>query len=285
MLITNITHSDLDGVVSSILLHDYFDGKEGIEFTKIKATYRSVGDIFKRYYTSTGIFFITDISLPDESIIPNIEDKTNIILLDHHPQEVPSKIKKQIVKINEGAGCKLVYNYLLTKNHIFSEPLKKLMLLGNDYDTWVHAYPFSKKLNYLFYYYGFMDFFERFKCGIDQLLDSEKKFLMLKQKEIENILNRLHYDEINSRLAFVIANHEIDEIADFVIHKHNFENVIIFNKRNKVLSFRNRKDSTIDLGKFLKQFNGGGHKNAAGVAIKDDNDIANIIEKFCEILT
>lgn len=284
MTIVNLTHRDLDGVVSSILINDWCEAK-GFEFTKIPATYRNIDDIFKRFYNQKDFFIISDISINNEDVIPNIEDKNNILIIDHHPRKVTSKIKKQVLRLDEGAGCRLTYKYLEGKGHKFSKSLERLMILGNDFDLYKNNYKASKIMNHLFFFYNFRDFFERFKCGFTgEFLESEKKFLLYKQKEIRNILDNISYDTLSPRVAFTIAFAEIDEVAEHIIKKYDFECVVIYNPNMKTLSFRSKMDSIIDLGLFLNKYKGGGHAHAAGVSITDDNQIADILEKFVEVV-
>jgi len=282
--IINITHKDTDGVICAILLYNFAISK-GCGFQKLPVTYRNVDDVFKRYYNDKDFFFITDISIQDENIIPSIETKKNIFIIDHHERKFPSRIQKQILKTNEGAACTLVYNYLESKGYKFSRSLEKLKMLGEDYDTWTHQYKTSKHLNRLFFFYWFKDFFIRFSHGYDgTLLEAERRFLVAKQKEIDILLKNLKYEKIADEVAFIATSGDIDEVADFIINLHNMELVIVYNSKNSALSFRSKKDSKLDLSVALEKFGGGGHKHAGGVIVKNDDEIEKIVEYICELL-
>lgn len=281
----NITHRDFDGVVSAILLND-FCNKNGIEFEYMLSTYRNIDKTFRDCYDITYPIFITDISIVDESAFPDLKNRNNIFLIDHHPRPEPSVIKNQHYFIDKGAGCMLVHNYIESKyKHVFSKELKALNLLGNDHDLWIHKFKASKLLNRLFYTYGAEDFFKRFKDGFDgKFTDSEKAFFKFKEEELQKLKNGLKVKKLSDNVCFVCASKEIDEVAEFVKEDNGVEYVIVYNNNSGGLSFRSNPEAGIDLGKFLTTYGGGGHFHAAALRVKEESKIYEVLKEFTRVV-
>jgi len=277
--IINITHRDMDGLVCSILLNDFCNAKD-IDFEKIECTYRNIDSTLKKVIDENCYIFITDISIVDESQFPELKNMKNVFFIDHHPRETPSIIKNQYHAINKGAGCKMTMDYIEKKyNYKFSKDIKRLVLIASDYDTWTHKYHISKQMNRLFYFHGVNKFFYRFAAGFNgKWTDEEKKFFIAKNAEVQHIKDTLMIEEISNNVRLICVTKEIDEMAEYVQQKDNVDYVIVYNSFLKSLSFRSTEKAKIHMGEFLNQYGGGGHKCAAAVKIKDENEIFPILE-------
>jgi oligoribonuclease NrnB/cAMP/cGMP phosphodiesterase (DHH superfamily) len=282
MKIVCISHSDLDGVVSALLVKEYAS-QRNIPFEVYKARYDNIDAIFNQRYSKDIMMFITDISLKTE---PDwIGDVNNIILIDHHTGSENSKIKKKVVDIAEGtSGCKLVFDYLNKSQAgevpFFNDKFRQLMELGHDYDSWTHKTIASKALNYLYYFYKFERFYDRFKYGFDEFTKDELCFLKCKNAEIKNILTNMEFSVINDDVAFIIVDDNVNEVAEELYKNRGFMYVFMYSPKRKVLSLRSRKDAVIHCGEFLRMFGGGGHRCSGGVSANDVkiNEVLNGFE-------
>ena len=278
----NLTHSDLDGAISAILVNEYANQKN-ISCNIIKARYDTIDEIFSYNYKKDDYIIITDISLKNE---PEwISSVNNVLLIDHHSGVERSKIKdkNKIIDSSEGtSACKLVYNYFTSKVDvpIFNEDFKRLMIFGHDYDSWTHEYKSSKSLNYLYYFYHFERFVDRFKFGFKNFTKDEILFLKCKNNEIKNILTNMDYSVINDDVAFIIENDNLNEIAEELYMNRGFKYVFMYSPKRKVLSLRSHKDAIIHCGEFLQVFGGGGHRCSGGISVSGDAQISEVLKGF-----
>lgn len=275
MKIISISHSDLDGSICSILVKEYARQK-GIECEVIKYGYGSKIDLNQILEENkNNKIIITDIS-PD-----GIKNSDNILLIDHHLGSEESEIKNKVVDIGEGtSACRLVYNYFTKAGIVFNEKFTKLMELGHDYDSWTHKYKASKAVNYLFGLYYFYRFVDRFEHGFDKFTEDEQTFLKCKYRDIKNILTNLKYNAINDKVAFVIEENNLSDIAEELYMNRGFLYVFIYSPKRNSMSMRCHNDALINCGEFLELFGGGGHRNSGGVVVKDEKKIDEILKAF-----
>lgn len=273
MKIINISHSDLDGAVCSILVKEYARQKK-IPCEVLKFGYKdNIHELLKG--NENNKIIITDICPRD------VEDSNNILLIDHHQGAEECLIKNKIVNSNEGtSGCKLVYDYFTKAGIVFDEKFRRLMEMGHDYDSWTHKYKASKLLNYLFGFYYFYRFVDRFEYGFDKFTEDEQTFLRCKQNDIKNILTNLKYSAINDKVAFVIEEHNLADIAEELYQNRGFLYVFMYSPKRNSMSMRSHNDAIINCGEFLEIFGGGGHRTSGGVVIKEESKINEILDAF-----
>ena len=281
--IINVTHKDLDGIVCAILLNNFCYAKD-IDFEYVPSTYRNVDKMFSESIKENCQIFITDISLVNESNFPELSEMSNIHFIDHHPRDAKSAIKKQYHGIDKGAGCKMVFDYIeKTYNYKFDKHLRRLMLIANDYDLWIHDYKISKLMNRLFYYHGVDKFFLRFASGFNgKWTEEEKTFFVAKAAEIQEIKDNLMIKKISDSVRLTVVSKEVDEMAEYVQQKENAKYVFIYNDFLKSVSVRATADAEVHLGNFVKEFGGGGHEKAAAVSIEDETKLFTLLEAFVE---
>lgn len=273
MKIINITHSDMDGAVCAILIKEYARQKN-IECETIKFKYNdNINDLIKG--NEKNKIIITDIS-PDD-----LKDNNNILLIDHHLGSDVSPIKNKYIDVNEGtSACKLVYEYFTKAGINFDVKFKRLMEMGHDYDSWTHKYKASKLLNYLFGFYYFNRFVNRFEYGFDKFTEDEQTFLKCKINDIKNILTNLKFTAINDKVAFVIEEHNLADIAEELYSNRGFLYVFMYSPKRQAISMRCHNDALINCGEFLELFGGGGHRTSGGVIVKDEKKIDEILKAF-----
>lgn len=287
MRIINLTHKDLDGVVCAILIQEYARQKN-FNYEVHPCTYRDIEEIYRGIPNYNGllkeqVIVLSDISFNKEPL--DIGEYSNIMLIDHHPT-AHSKIKSQKLVLDGPAACKLCFDLFTDMGAKYDVKFKTLMELANDYDTFTHKYPLSKQLNYIYFYHGFKAFMQRFSQGMSLFTDMEKDHLAWKKMEIEKILAELEIQKINDKIAFVVANKEIDEVAQHIYTNLGYTYVMLYKPSAKAVSFRSRKDAKMeDLGGWLHFLGlGGGHKHAASCFVKSDDAIADLVESFVQVV-
>ena len=191
MKIANITHSDLDGTLCSLVLQNYY-GVDNVDITYVG--YHNVNTSVMEALNK-GIYdkvYITDISISRE-VAEEIEKgfKEKVVLLDHHCNEKTLFLNEYTwAHIQENdetdllktSGCWMTYLYIMDNvvdtyesewcERIYNPVLADIVDLGRYYDTWLwetlpNKRPNSDKLNTLLYEYGFKRFMEECNRQID----------------------------------------------------------------------------------------------------------------------
>ena len=281
MKVVNITHSDVDGATCAILIKE-FCRQKGFECEVHKATVNNIDSIFKDVYNESHdqLTIITDVSFKNEPSL--VETATNIVLIDHHGTANKSKVKKKLVKTDEGeSATRLVYNYLTRLGTNFDEKFKKLADIAHDYDTYALTMATSRAVNYLYYFYYFERFVSRFKNGFDKLTEDELLFLKCKRDQIKKALTNLKVTDImENEVAFIIEEDNINELAEHLYKEQNYKYVFIYSPKRSTLGMRSCPDAPIHCGEFLELFGGGGHLHSGGVQVKTMADIDKILDGF-----
>ncbi len=275
-------HRDLDGAVCAILLRKVFP-----DIKVIATTYAKINELFDENILKSSVkydnIFITDISIDEERFKDFINESSNIHFIDHHPREVKSIIKSQLHNTNF-SGCLLTRAFLSRKYGIeFDKKMGNLVKFGNDFDLWIHQYGLSKILNRVYYYYNFDKFIERFKDGFDTFNDEEMQFIKKNNEYLKNVIKNLEYVKLTDYLIVTHTSEgNIDEIGDYLLKfNQGVDTVFIYNTASKSLSLRGKYNG-VDYGQFLKQFGGGGHKEAAGLKVTLMSDLEKVIESYVE---
>jgi oligoribonuclease NrnB/cAMP/cGMP phosphodiesterase (DHH superfamily) len=142
--ILNVTHVDLDGIVSTINLKNYFN-----DVFFIQKNYDTVNEFFteivfkdKCVYKKPDFIIVTDISIKEEVIQECEERGINLLILDHH-ETAYSLNKFDNVYVDEGdelsgAGVTLEF---IKKIGFDSDKLDELNDIANQFDLFL----FKKK--------------------------------------------------------------------------------------------------------------------------------------------
>ncbi len=304
MKILNITHNDLDGIVSQLMVELYY-GRENVKVER--CNYNNVNGTLYNYLKSGehenyDLIYITDISISEKMAEwVNKDYSGKVRLIDHHATaKWLTKYDWAIVETHYSEGvpvsaCELVRCYFDNNNPKVLEIVKN----ADDYDTWkwsTNGNLEAKRMNDL------MDL-----IGIDEMLDylhsqikgdsiaekmKDKYDFMLKMRDKEykhyleasdKSLNVCKYDEYN--VGVVMAERFTSELGNDLAKLHpELDFIAILNMRSG-LSLRGVKD--IDLGAIAKDIgnklglSGGGHKSASAVSLTNNyklNFLSNIFE-------
>jgi oligoribonuclease NrnB/cAMP/cGMP phosphodiesterase (DHH superfamily) len=301
-----ITHQDLDGGCSAIVIINYLLNKYGknIQYAVGFKTYTNV-DLYTEQILNNNIFqeiIIADISV-QEHVAKDFPD--NLMLFDHHDTATHLSQYKNCIVDTSGklCGATLCYQELMKKNGYENKEVETLARIADDYDNWRNKLPnkVAKNLNFLFYHYWGEKFIERYKNGFNGFTEYEKTFLKDKWSKIKSDIKNLQEtdlladDPINkNKVAFVILKDESDEInelADYLLVNKGYQVAILANARLKRVSIRaNKKITTPDfhIGKINEEFvmnsnvRGGGHSHAGGLGYTDMENLEKICQTYVD---
>jgi len=252
--VLSISHNDLDGVGCSILLSAVFSD---IEYM-VCSYYNINEELLKIDHNDYDWIFITDISPTIDELLDRLP---NSILLDHHQTALWLHDPKKNRYINTNYSGTLLTKKFLDKMYGPDMLLRyrKLSVLINDYDLWIHKYPESKHLNDI---YGL------------HIRTTEQKF-----NDMYDNLEILEFDTINS--CFFMSDTLVNELSQKLMQEEGYDFVFFNTTKNYKISVRSVMDD-FNFGEYFKELGiGGGHSKAAGINIDNEADMTKYM-KFLE---
>ena len=272
-----ITHSDLDGVVSYLVLCWFYGRKLDVMSTtpmKLEQDFDKLQSSGKKW---DKLYFL-DL---DVSKIGSKIDHANTIVLDHHKTNI-YPYQNAVVRIyNETSCCKLIYDTFFKEKKINNNQ-KTLIALADDWDSAQKKTPLSEQLNIVYhsmtnkfnsfvedYYNGFVPF-DKFKANT----------VLLHKKHCKEYIDTLTVfsgsvefeGQKDIKVGAIFCEKFVQESCDWLFNNHSVDiaiAVILNQKRIAVRRNSNRDD--IDVSKFVQRIaSGGGHAAAAGGNLTDD---------------
>lgn len=286
-----ISHYDLDGVVSAIILH------QGMKFDKMfKGGYHRFDSFIDQIDAGANVV-VADCSFTVEQFTKLKAKANKIIYIDHHPDSI--KIKETftndiVIFDPDKAGAGLCLDFITSKKEL-SKELKMLANAANFYDLFKREeqpnwFKFGYDLNILFWDYHFDAFFDRFKNGFYEYTSKEKSFLKESKIQRDKILADSTYIEIGDRVKGIICVPAGSSIQnDVPYYKLGYDVYYIIMRYPKTTSISVRTKE-IDLTNFMHTaeyhptvISAGGHPNASGITFHgqpSDEIIAQVIESL-----
>jgi len=272
-----LTHADLDGAVSYLILNWY-------KKKKIPARALSQTDLplFWKQHIVPSIekfnkIYILDLSV---GVNPSLYDYDNVTIVDHHEASLleKSKFKRARIFIEQATStCLLLYKTLkrLSKDLSLTKKQKLLLLGADDYDNYTLHLPFSKELNYIFWSFTgdrLQKFYEEFKEGFTGFNLQHKNIIYFYKKRIDEILaslqlyvGKFNYKNNSFKIGATFSNFAINDVADFVLNNTKADIAIVVNVKSQKVSFRKSKKCNVNLAELAEDLaGGGGHESAAG---------------------
>jgi len=276
-----ITHTDLDGVVSYLVLCWLYGQKLDVIGTtpmKLEQDYDKLiasGKKWDRLY-----FLDLDVS----KIGDKIDHKTTVIF-DHHKTNI-FQYKNAIVKIyNETSCAKLIYDSLFknTDKKITSKQ-KTLIALADDWDSNTKSTPLSEGLNIVYHsmsnkfasfvedYYNGFDSFDKFKQNTIALYKKHRREYI---QTLKPFFGELEFEgQKNVKVGAIFCSKFVQECCDWLLSTHNADIAIAVLLEQQRIAVRRNNNTQIDVSKFVQRVaSGGGHEAAAG---------GNLTEEFIE---
>ena len=271
--VLNITHDDLDGAVSAIVVSHVYPN-----CTTVKTNYS--GQDFRNAIASINgmdydAIVFSDFCPQREMLDALRSVHKPYLVIDHHQTaEAHPEDPYGTFFIKEGrCGALLCYDYF--KDMADLDNLYDLCVYTNDHDLWLRKLvPMSDDLNTLLYEYGYDNFISKFYNGLgpDGSLDESSKALLANhehevdeyiagcvQKDLPYNGHYIECDTFNSDI-----NLRMTPMYDWLV----MAGTDGVDQGMTKLSFRTRRND-INIGRVLKDLGrgGGGHPAAAGQVI------------------
>jgi oligoribonuclease NrnB/cAMP/cGMP phosphodiesterase (DHH superfamily) len=281
------TDADLDGSVSYLTLLWF---KEQ-DITVTVTTERNLKADFESFFKKHNIESFKKIYILDLDISrnPELYDKPNVTIVDHHQGSLTCDYKFKYAKVfieNEGSTCRLLYKKLKEAFKKDLDTNKKLLVsIGHDYDSYtLKNKELSVGLNTLFWNLQgnrLEKFSEKYKNGFVPFTSDELKIILFYRNKIKKHLEitpvyiaNVKLGKNETKICSLMTDFCINEFAHEIIEQTKSDIGFIINPKTETVSFRRSKNCTIDLSKLAaKLCGGGGHEAAAG---------GPITEKFLE---
>ena len=274
-----VTHTDLDGVVSYLVLC-WLYGKQldvlGTTPMKLEQDY----DKLAASKTWDKIYFLDlDVSKIGDKI-----DYKNTIILDHHKTNI-YQFKNAIARIyNETSCAKLIYDtFFKDTGKTITNAQKTLIALADDWDSATKATPLSESLNIVYhsmsnkfasfvedYYEGFVPF-DKFKQNTIALYKKHRAEYI---DSLNPFFGQIEFEgQKNVKVGAVFCEKFVQECCDWLLNDCHIAIAVILNQKR--IAVRRHPDVLdIDVSKFVQRIaGGGGHAAAAG---------GNLTEEFME---
>lgn len=282
------THSDLDGVVSYLLIKWCFP-KHKVLYKQI-STASLAREEFRQWllynkFDDYSQIFILDLDIKD---CYDLVDYENIFVIDHHtshsayisdPQHKP---KNATIAVKPYSSASLLIYKLLQKMYDLklNDAKKTLVVLADDYDSYKNVSPLSKQLNTIYWDTdkSFESFIDNFSDGFKGFNREQANIIQLREHDLNKIIPSLKIFEttmqINNQTVAIkatFANKMINDVAEYLIAEHKAQIAIVVNISSERVSFRRARNlENIDVSELAEDLcDGGGHEYAAGGSITE----------------
>lgn len=268
--VLNITHCDLDGSVAGIVTKRFYADCTTFVTNYGREKGLSTVEYIKSIRNKIDAVVFTDFS-PIDFVEEMNELKIPYMILDHHESALPLNDPKNGMIVNtKFCGAKLAYLYYVRIAKEL-ECLKELVELANDYDCWIHNDRRSKYLNTVHWcYYGFDNFYERFKFGFNGFNEFEKGEILKAHNQFKKIWDEMPLTDLPHNGCICNASTLISEIS-IQLEKEGYEWFIIFNDLTCKFHLRSRTDK-VDWVPICRDVlkRGGGHSRASSCDCNPD---------------
>ena len=282
------TDVDLDGATSLLVLHWLLSAKFGELNFKACTVSNFRKEVLKWLETDNfnnydKVYFL-DL---DTSTCADLIDNKKAVIIDHHLTHANAKsiYKNATINIVDTAPSCAKLMYVSYKDVLkLNDRQKYLVALANDCDSYQFKLKETYDLNCLFTNtQKTLDksrvhkFIERFYTGFDCFNQQEKNIIKEYITNRDNIINNLqvYSGTINiSKQKLTVTGTTgtkfVNDVCDHLLKNYTTDIVFFVNSNNSHVSFRKKKECTVDLSKLAKTLcEGGGHEYAAGGKITD----------------
>ena len=277
-----VTHTDLDGVVSYLILCWYYGRKLDVIGTtpmKLEQDYDKLVASGKQW----SVIYFLDL---DVSKIGSKIDKKNTVIFDHHKTNL-YQFENAIARIyNETSCAKLLYDSIFkNKDRHITSKQKTLIALADDWDSATKATPLSEGLNIVYHsmsnkfnsfvedYYNGFEQFDKFKQNTITLYKKHRKEYI---EQLTPFFGNVEFDgQQDIKVGAVFCDKFVQECCDWLFGSYNVDVAIaVLIDQKRIAVRRNVNCTKVDVSKFVQRIaSGGGHEAAAG---------GNLTEEFVE---
>jgi oligoribonuclease NrnB/cAMP/cGMP phosphodiesterase (DHH superfamily) len=275
-------HKDLDGVLS-LLVFKWF-------YPEATITYKAVTNLnvevqieehLKNIINPHNIY-VLDLALR-ESFKPF--DLPFVTFIDHHKRSNEFKdifTNSKVLLKEYSSNVKLTYKILeKIKSITLTNEQKKLILLGDDFDSGENKFEESYDLNILFWAFyknNIGNFLKTYNNGFFGISEKEKKIILECKAQAIGFLRELPIFKgsinIEGQNKTVICSHgeTINTLTlDYMLKKYETDLLFFINTKTEKVNLKQKKsENNIDLAKFATKYcNGNGHNLSAGGNMTD----------------
>ena len=275
-----VTHSDLDGICSYLVLCWALGKKLPVHFStpkKLSADFEKI----RKDNSWSKIFFL---DLDVTSIADDIDTPATVIF-DHHKTNIFS-FKQATAKVLDETSCaKLIYNSFWkegTKLAPLTPARRSLIALADDFDSNKKTTILSSQLNIVYHSMTnkLVSFVEEYYDGFKGFDKFQQNTIALYDKHCaEYIHNLTVYKGMvdfagtkNVKVASVFCDKFVQECCDHVLDKMKVDVVIaVIVPQQRIAVRRHPNNNTIDVSAFVQRIaSGGGHAAAAGGMLTEE---------------
>lgn len=268
--VLNITHADMDGIASSIVLKNFYKTVYVVPVT-YQSESISVHEALNLYKEKFDIIICTDF-YPAKTIT-ELQRVSSLVVIDHH-ESVEDKNNDENIIINTlYSGCELTFNFINKFKDI--SKLQEFVTLVSDWDMFRLKDKRSAYYNNMYWEMGPKWFLRRFINGNVTLYPEEKQYFVDATKEFKDLYESLEiFDMARNGVFFETARFQYECIE--ALKKDGYKWFAIRNKNN--LSVRCDDVDLVDIAKKLGK--GGGHKHAIGIPLTSADNIGELLKKL-----
>jgi oligoribonuclease NrnB/cAMP/cGMP phosphodiesterase (DHH superfamily) len=311
--ILNVTHTDLDGIVSTINLSNYVEEENNLFY--VMKNYDNVNQFFtdvvfegKCSFKNFDWILVTDISVEREVVLECRNRGINLLILDHHATAYHlNDLEECYVDETEtlsGAEVTLVF---LKEMGLSADHLDKLNRIATQFDLFTFKEDrkfnvggkkraLAEMLNTIFFKTFDKDIFiKRWKNGWGKGFNKEE-IEKIKTEYTDAATHIVNVEKSNLKVdldenkVLILSNDFVVHVAEHFLDK-NKDLVLLFDPKRNKISGRVHDDSPIDIGKIFKMMkekteyltNGGGHTKAGGCNITSGEHLEDFVEKVVKL--
>jgi len=268
--VLNVTHADMDGIASTIVLKNFY--KKVITVPVTYQSEKAIEEALKKNAGQFDIIICTDFY--PANTINTIRNTAPFLVLDHH-ETVQQYNDNQTIIINTSmCGAKLTYNFV---NHYKDiSHLKEFIDIVNDWDMFILADVRSRFFNNIYWEMGAKWFARRFLSGNCTLYPEEKQYLLDAQAEFKDMYDNMEISDLMDDGVFFETDRFMNECVE-ALKKDGYKWFVIKNKNS--LSVRADHVDLMAVANIFNTngYNMGGHNHAMGLPLNYKSDIGKVL--------
>lgn len=264
--VLNVTHADMDGIASTIVLKNFY--KKVITVPVTYQSEKAIEDALTKNAGQYDIIICTDFY--PANTIDTIRNTAPFLVLDHHESVEQFNDNKTVIINTTMCGAKLTYNFI---NHYKDiSYLKEFIDIVNDWDMFTLQDVRSRYFNNIYWEMGAKWFARRFISGNCKLYKEEQQYLLDAQTEFKDMYDNMEISDLMDDGVFFETDRFMNECVE-ALKKDGYKWFVIKNKNS--LSVRADEVDLTKVFNILGQ--GGGHIHAGGIPIKYKQDVGVLL--------
>lgn len=279
----HITHNDLDGLGCGVLIKKFLPGP----ITTAYLSYDDIDIFIEENLHKYDKVIITDVS-PSYNSVEMLAGETDTVIIDHHATSEKLKDFPFTIHDTSASATMLTYQWLKKQNYDV-ESYEEFATCVNDVDMWQLKRADSLKMAILFNLFGIERMEKRFMGSpYTGFTEMEDLLITLEEERKEAYINKAMRNMYTGKdfrgytFCAVFSESYASELGNRIIQDGTADYVALINAQGKKVSLRSRKE--VDIRLIAEGNGGGGHKNAAGFSIKNENFNMENILKYVGIL-